>query len=381
MNAEVLEKIYKKAYLMKNDSKKIKLTSPQKLNVDILLTHIDSNKSFFSALVTSLFKKIINPQQDIRLHKVEFQGGYSARSLDHNVTTPFLNKYFPKYGNRDTGLLSLATRVNIKWTLEEEKNIRARNKYVLKSFLEILDSVENKIVHPENYLLYVFMKIIELSREDYKLFKKTIGDSKFQDIVNIAVVLKMLEVHFEEKQSSRLPVIAIYSIYQELLNNVRLYQNKKLLNLNVHTSSDKHGYGDIELRNSDNTPFEVVEIKHNIPIDRNLIFHLQQKAEKTSIKRFFILTTHKDNFKSKEEESIINDLILKIKNDSGLDIIANGIITTLKYYLRFIPDLNKFIQTYTTNLIEDAKQSTEVKNFHIKKWNEILKSHKILTSN
>lgn len=35
-----------------------------------------------SALVTSLVKNITDPKQDIRLHRMDFKGGYSARSLD-----------------------------------------------------------------------------------------------------------------------------------------------------------------------------------------------------------------------------------------------------------------------------------------------------------
>jgi len=145
--------------------------------------------------------------------------------------------------------------------------------------------------------------------------------------------------------------------------------------LNVHTSSDKHGFGDIEVWNADGTPFEMVEIKHNIPIDRNLIFDLVKKSQNTTIQRYYILTTYKENFPSKDEEEYISKFILKIKKDSGLEIIANGISPSLKYYLRFIDNYKNFVKAYTNNLIEDAKNSTEVKEFHITEWQEILKKH------
>jgi DNA (cytosine-5)-methyltransferase 1 len=185
----------------------------------------------------------------------------------------------------------------------------------------------------------------------------------------------MLERHFEMKLSSRLPVIAIYSVYQQLFKEVKRYGGKKLGLLNVHTSSDKHGYGDIEIWNADGTPFEMVEIKHKIPIDRNLIFDIVKKSEGTTIERYYILTTAKENFISTEEEEYINKFILKIKKDSGLEIIANGIYYSLKYYLRFINDYKNFIRSYTENLITDAKNSTEIKEFHITEWQNILKEH------
>jgi DNA (cytosine-5)-methyltransferase 1 len=209
------------------------------------------------------------------------------------------------------------------------------------------------------------------------IFDKTIESADYSEILNINTVLKMLEKHFEIKLSSRLPVIAIYSVYQQLFKFVKRYDRKRLGQLNVHTSSDKHGYGDIEVWNEDGTPFEMVEIKHDIPIDRNLIFDIVKKSQGVTIQRYYILTMYKGNFLSKKEEEYINKFVLKIKRDSGLEIIANGIYQSLKYYLRFIDDYKNFIKAYTKNLIEDAKNSTEVKAFHITEWQNILKEHQI----
>jgi DNA (cytosine-5)-methyltransferase 1 len=73
----------------------------------------------------------------------------------------------------------------------------------------------------------------------------------------------------------------------------------------------------------------------------------------------------------------ISNLSSKIQKENDLEIIANGIFTTLKYYLRFIDDYKKIIQTYTNNLIEDSKNSTEIKEFHILEWQNILKEYKL----
>ncbi|OQX02869.1 MAG: DNA methyltransferase, partial [Desulfobacteraceae bacterium IS3] len=137
----------------------------------------------------------------------------------------------------------------------------------------------------------------------------------------------------------------------------------------------KHGYGDVEIWNMNDTPFELVEIKHNIPIDRNLIFDVVKKSENTTIERYYILTTYEDCFTSIDEEEYINKLILKIKKERNLEVIANGIIYSLKYYLRFVEDYHDFLKTYTNELITDAKNSTEVKNFHIRAWQGILKKY------
>jgi DNA (cytosine-5)-methyltransferase 1 len=89
------------------------------------------------------------------------------------------------------------------------------------------------------------------------------------------------------------------------------------------------------------------------------------------------LTTAKNNFISPNEEEFINKFILKIQKDTDLYIIANGIFTSLKYYLRFIDDYKEFIKAYTQNLVEDSKNSTEIKESHITTWKRILEEHKL----
>ena len=373
---EILETALSEAKKLVNKKKLNKIPDVIKTNIDTLIGKIDSNKSLLSALVTSLIKKIQNPEQDIRLHRTDFDNGYSARILDTQVTTPFFKQHFPKYANKESAFLTLATRERIPWTKSEGQNLKIRDKNVKNSFIEIFDVVEKGKVKPNKCLQYIFAKLFVLSKQHYAIFDETIEAVNFDEIVNSNTVINMLEAHFDIKLSSRLPVIAIYTVYQELIKEVKRYSKKQIKPLNVHTSSDKHGYGDVEVWNKNNTPFEMVEIKHNIAIDRNLIFDIAKKSENTTIKRYYILTTYKNCFASKEEEDYINKFILKLYKDSGLEIIANGIIPSLKYYLRFIENYKGFLLAYTENLITDAKISTEIKEIHVKKWKDLLKEHK-----
>ncbi|MDR0568943.1 MAG: restriction endonuclease, SacI family [Spirochaetaceae bacterium] len=379
MNDEtaVLEKIYLESVRFFENPGKIKFSQAITVNIDALIQEIDKNKSLVSALVTSLLTKICTPAQDIRLHRTDFEGGYSARSLDANVTAPFFKKYFPKYANKESGFLTMSTRERIPWTKDAGQSLKIRNKTVKNSFLDIIDAVETKTVEASQVLVYLFYKLHILSLQHKMIFDETIETARYTDILNIQTILAMMEKHFAARLSSRLPVIAMYSLYQLLLSRIEMYKGKILRPLNTHTSSDKHGYGDIEIWNSDNTPFEMIEIKHNIPIDRNLIFDVVKKSENTVIERYYILTTAKDNFISKEEEQYIHKFILKIKHDTGIDIIPNGIYPSMKYYLRFVADYKQFITAYTENLIADANNSTEVQQFHITEWKAILKEYSI----
>ncbi|MDR0521684.1 MAG: hypothetical protein LBH00_07505 [Planctomycetaceae bacterium] len=375
--SEILQLLYTEALEMVNAKTLPEFPKEITANVDILIDKIDKNKSLMSALITSCIKKITNPEQDIRLHKAEFSNGYSARGLDTDITAPFFKLHFPRYANKESAFLTMATRARIEWTKTAGQILPIRDSAVKTSFLNIIDAVENATVNPQNVIRYVFIKLYELSLTQKTVFDDTIETSDFLGIININTVLEMLEKHFACKWSSRLPVIAIYSVYEQLFKQVKRYHGKILCPLNVHTSSDKHGYGDVEIWNADNTPFEIAEIKHNIPIDRNLIFDIVKKSEGTPIKRYYILTTAKDNFVSTEEEQYIGKFVLKIQKDIGLDVIANGIQYSLKYYLRFIDGYKEFIKSYTQNLVEDANISTEVQEFHISAWREILQKYQL----
>ncbi|OUD12339.1 hypothetical protein [Thioflexithrix psekupsensis] len=158
------------------------------------------------------------------------------------------------------------------------------------------------------------------------------------------------------------------------------YEDKKLLPLQVHTSPDKHGFGDIEIYTPDNQPFEIIEIKHNVAIDKYLVFDIVKKTQNIPVNRYYILTTfvkNLSNFETEQVEKEVVDYLTKIKQALGLDIIVNGIISSLKYYLRFIDNYDEFIRIYTENLIIDAESSTEVKAFHIDDWQKILQKYGI----
>jgi DNA (cytosine-5)-methyltransferase 1 len=115
---EILEKAYEVAQNLDVNT----VSNLIKQDVDVLIDKIDSNKSLVSALVTSLVKKIHEPKQDIRLHRTDFENGYSARVLDSQVTSPFFKDNFPKYANKESAFLTLSLRANIKWNKKDGKN-------------------------------------------------------------------------------------------------------------------------------------------------------------------------------------------------------------------------------------------------------------------
>lgn len=345
-------------------------------DVNLLIADIDNNKSLIGVIITSLLKKILSPEQDIRLHKVEFEGGYSARVLDTKVTAPFFKKYFLKYSNKETSFLTKTTRSDVEFTFENETRLSIRNKPVRKAFINIIESVQRKKFTAKECIQYFFVKLIELKEQQEKFYQKELIqiESKIKKRkINIDDVISLLIEHFKSPKSSRLPVIAIYSIYKLLVINVKRYSDKKLLPLQVHSSSDKRGYGDIEIYTDKNEPFEIIEIKHSIPINIEMIIDIIKKTGDVKIDRYYILSTYKNGFENTSVEKEVKNRVNLIRLEKGLDIIPNGIISSIKYYLRMIDNYEEFLSIYKSELIEDSKRSTSVNIHHIEKWDDILK--------
>jgi len=81
--------------------------------------------------------------------------------------------------------------------------------------------------------------------------------------------------------------------------------------------------------------------------------------------RYYILSTaeiHKD-----EAEKIAKE-IQRIKNIHGCQLIVNGILPTLKYYLRLLDDTFEFIENYVKLLEEDNALKFE----HKARWNALI---------
>jgi DNA (cytosine-5)-methyltransferase 1 len=351
------------------------LSKEQVEYIGTITENLESQKSVFAVIVTSLIKKIEDPNQDIRLHRASLnlnnKKGYCGRCLDTNVVTPWLKEHFSRFAPKESGWLTRSIEQDHGFTKDFPGKIR--NEKVKTAFLSILDDVEEKKVSAENYLIGLFILVLNKTNKETETTEK-LTKVQYDESISIDQILKMLEEHFSIGQSSRLPVIAIYSIYQILSKNVEIYKDKNLQQLKPHTTSDKYtGYGDIEVYYSNGNPFEIVEIKHKISIDLTVIQDGLKKIQGTTIKRYFILTTAEPNFKGDEKE--IFNFLNNVKRNYNIDIIPNGILSSLKYYLRFLPNLIEFVNKYTENLRREFQQTTDVKESHVEKWEEIIEKY------
>ncbi len=361
--SSLLEDFYKKA--METASGKETVTSLLDNNIrkslDIILLKAESQKGVCTVVFTSVAYKIIHQEQDIRKHQTSIPGGYSGRSFDTAYITPFLkSKQFPSM--EESGWLTRSLEQKVPY----DRNYTGAIKEPLKSaFLEVLEAVQVGKVDPSAVLDYMMQGLI-IQRDTKNIDLARPKNLSINEIVNL------LDEHFHHKYSARgaarLPVLALYATYQCLMDECKRFENKKLLPLESHTSADAQSgrMGDIDVVNTDNTPFEAVEVKFDIPISYNIVETAKGKIIRSnSISRYYILST-----KELVETDIdkIDGTIKQVKNVHNCQLVVNGVMPSLKYYLRLLDNLKSFIEKYTILLDNDKSIMFE----HKKVWNDLV---------
>lgn len=327
---------------------------------------INTQKGVFTVLVTLVTHKIIDPKQDIRKHQTSMVGGFSGRSIDFSFITPTL---------KQIGLPSMAESGWLTRSLEQpypynlDYNGKISNKVVKEAFLNILDFVEKNPNSAKNILRLLLFEAIG-SKNDAIVEIVPLENPEKLTIDNI---IKALDEHFRTKYQtpggSKLPVLAFFAIYKSLINEIGRYKECTLAAMGSHTASDRtsKSAGDIEIFKKKNL-FEAIEIKLDKEIDATMIRIAIEKIARYNPDRYYILSYIgiKDNDKLE-----IADLIDELKLEHGCQIIINGLLPTIKYYLRLITSLDEFIINYN-NLIEN---DMEIKKIHKEKWNELIDKH------
>ena len=375
---EILEEAYQLAE--SGDNKKPELSESQQKWVETIVEKAESQKAVLAVLITSLTKKIETPTQDVRYHKKELRNGYSGRSFDTLHITPFIKEKFQRLAMKSgSGWLTRSLEQVPPFTLDFPGKIR--NKLVKEAFLEILNDIEENRVDPQKYLHAVFVSLINLmerSQVNLSLLVEANEDSTQplqSDTITIENIVNLLKYHFSYNYrvagASRLPVLAVYSAY-EMLMSVERYEDKTLSPLKSHTTSDTKsgGIGDIEVLDENKDFFEAVEIKHNIPISPELIQGAYQKFAKTSVCRYYLLTTAEPNV---NDIKTVDSSVREIHRRHGCEVIVNGILPSLKYYLRLLSNPKLFLDCYSKNLQLDFNQNTDIKEIHLRYWNKLLR--------
>ena len=358
---QYLEKLYDESLALVGSGNQIKsdLPKPIKDSLETIINYSEKRKGVITVLFTSMIYKSLFPEQDVRKHQSQMDGGYSGRTFDTKYITPFLqSKNFP--APSETGWLTRSLETNSPYFIDYKPNITPK---ILKSaFLQILDEVNNDKLAKNSAIFLIQGLIVQRNNQQIDLAKPA--------DLPISIIIKLLKAHFDSdyasEGASRLPVLALYAVYQCLTNEAKRFEGKKLLSIESHTSADSRSgrIGDVDIVDENGREFEAVEVKFGIPITAQLIRVSFEKFKTTQVKRYYLLST--ENIDQNDIDNI-NIEIDKIKNIHGCNVIANGLIHSLNYYLRLISETSEFISNYV-NLVESDRA---LKFEHKQRWNVI----------
>lgn len=364
---DILESILREAEIKiaNNDYTVMSLSDIEKQYINKIIEKSEQARGLQAVLVTLLCHKIIDPTQDIRYHEANLPNGFAGRTIDTAEITPFLCDHdFPSPARGNSGWLTRSFEQRKPYTLDYSANISPN--VVKEPFLKLIDNIETQNASAKDYLLFYFINAIkkrELAQID---LVKPSG-------LSIKQIMDVLEKHFnynyagKGQGASRLPTLAIQAAYMCMINEVSRYKDKTLCQLFSHNSADTVSgqIGDIQVNNSDGTPFEGVEVKHAIEITADLVKTAYDKFRIYQTKRYYLLTTA--NMENANWGAINNE-INRIATVHGCQVIVNGVYNSIKYYLRLLEDPARFIDNYVENMKVDATIKYEQKDA----WNKIV---------
>ena len=359
---EKLLELYNKACLLKSDN--IEIDETLKKYIETIALNSITQKGVYTVLVTLAIHKLLFPKQDIRLHQEKMKNGFSGRTIDTKYITPTLKKLnLPSMA--ESGWLTRSLEQPFPYTLDYQGHIQ--NPIVKEAFLQIINYIQNRPNLTENIVIcLLFNVILETKKHEIKITKLENPDS-----IQIKDIIQMLSEHFFYNYhifgGAKLPVIAFYAVYMSLLQDIKRYEGCHLKELGYHTTCDttSKSAGDIEVFDNNNSLKEALEIKFEKEIDANMVRIAKEKIIKYNPIRYYILSTEKIK---KDDINEIEKIIADVKNNHGCQIILNGVIPSLKYYLRLVSSLEVFIKNYS-HLIEIDK---ELKPIHKECWNNII---------
>ena len=156
-----------------------------------------------------------------------------------------------------------------------------------KSFLCLLRDVSEGEVKAESCLLHLLWLAREKQRQSAEL---NLLQPNFNSIEEI---IERLKGYWDTPGASKLPVIALYVLYESIISEMKKYKGCHLKPLASHTSPDARAgaLGDIEILGQDGQLFEAIEVKHETPITASMVRDCAKKIQRHKISTYYILST------------------------------------------------------------------------------------------
>ncbi len=356
---KIIESLDKSLELAKS-GQELDITYPTMKHLNTIFESIDIATSGYLNLITCLVCSSVDDIIDPRFHRRPSKvmpepsnpdGWFSGRTVSEKIIYPWME--LRGFRTAKSGWQTRTFERPKPYMLDYQENIAI----IKEPFLETLDFASKNRTELRKLIAYLLRKEIEYKKQKIYL-TGSVAKNRIGNEILITDVIDALEKHFSSPNSTHLPVIAIYSIYEMLINEVENYSGLTLRELESHQASDSRtgAVGDIELEDSDADVIEGIEIKHGIEIDLSILLRAKEKIMKSNLKRYYILTTHR-NCTAINNNAV--DIIRQVYSSHGCQVIVNGVVPTIRYYLRMCSNPSKFIDNYSKNITSKSSVTTE----------------------
>lgn len=309
-------------------------------------------------VITLAACKCANRKQDIRAHKAEHDGGFNARSIDTDVVVPMLREW----GLANAGESHWLTQVFSGDAFSIGQMLRTQPKIVGELVPRLVCNLNDASpAEISQGLCALLVLLIEERNKGQIPLTKPKG-------LTIDRALTLLESHFSgsfKTGGPRLPQLAVYSIYEQFLQELDRYDEHTLIPIErLRTANRKSGtVGDVDVLLGSRT-VEAVEIKYGMTVSIRHVSDAIEKIKAADVRRYYILATGGIN---ESERLAITEQIGQFYRTNGCEIIVNGVFETIRYYLRLIGSVDEFIARYVDHLATDDDLSYE----HRTAWNQV----------
>lgn len=322
-----------------------------------------ASAGYLNIITGMTIKAAYGEKIDVRYSQVQIQhltgrpAGFNFRGVSEKVIYHWMENH--EFHGAKSGWQTRTFERPKPYFLTYDENISD----IKEDFLTAYDQIETKGQDAKIGLAFLMLRRIEL-REKTKI---SLAIPRIQDVIQIT---QLFEKHFfhkykDSKGGSRLPVLALHSIYKVLMSELNRYNGKILKDLELHSAADSQtgSIGDIEIANEDGSIFEAVEVKHMIPISKELVDIAKQKIRGSQVDRYYILTTHSQHDPAEDVQLEVEN----VKRLLGCQMIVNGVLPSIKYYLRLLSNPGSVLPVYAKELETDKAIGFE----HRDVWNKV----------
>ncbi len=318
----------------------------------------------YNSLITSLaIKAVYGDSVDVRYHQVQIQdqtdrpAGFNFRGVSEGVIYEWMEEH--EFHGAKSGWQTRTFERPKPYMLSYDENIGT----IKEPFLICYDELETQHQSARLALLLLLWRRLQL-REASKI---ELAIPRIHDVMQIT---NLFEAHFfykykDSKGASRLPVLAMYAIYSVMIQELQRFDGKHVKELEPHSAADARtgAIGDIEIVDNAENVFEAIEVKHEQIISKAMVDSVKQKIRGSQVERYYILTTHSQH----EPTEDVQMEVKTVKKLLGCQMIVNGVLPTIRYYLRLLSDPGDVLPIYADVLEKDEAIGFEHRDI----WNKI----------